>query len=479
MGDVSNGVLTFHGAQVITTALLVFGNFSLILSLWYASLSRIMKNEDNRTWSSMLTREMVVKVLLPLSIFAASLGTFPTDATFIQSLVQSQGLTEDAAAALVLFKSYSAMLFIFPVVLFTMKYGAKPVMFSGAFSQLACLGFWTLTSQYHAVAQVCCVFAGYGAAAWIACICLGRYLLPKEYYLLYYAVVGSSYLAAQFPSTVLQALVKSSVLDPGVPFYYGLVGAFLAILICFCWVPNQQHVYSLQGVVDMDAGGPPVRSLGTCEYWRQMGADFLAAAIATKTFVFLIVCYMFEYAIYLSIQATIADFFSGSEADYIDPISSGFVMAFGAVLAAVMTAAPLVMRTGLSGNQTERFVIAMGSLSSMFIAVLPLMQMINNLAMVGYIVFLMFITIACVQFTASVVKIITCAPFELSVMLHGAMMLVATGTKVMLTRHLGLPEAYVVYAICWIAFSLLLSVVVLLQCCLKRLTSPETPQANV
>ena len=99
--------------------------------------------------------------------------------------------------------------------------------------------------------------------------------------------------------------------------------------------------------------------------------------------------------------------------------------------------------------------------------------------MVGYIVFLMFITIACVQFTASVVKIITCVPFELSVMLHGTMMLVATGTKVMLTRHLGLPEAYVVYAICWIAFSLLLSVVVLLQCCLKRLTSPETPQANV
>ena len=99
-----------------------------------------MKPEDNRTWSSLLTRDMVVKVLLPLSIFAALSGTFPTDATLLQYLEQSQGLTEEAAVALVSIKTYSTLIFIAPVVLLTLAYGARLVMFSGALSQTGMLG---------------------------------------------------------------------------------------------------------------------------------------------------------------------------------------------------------------------------------------------------------------------------------------------------------------------------------------------------
>ena len=419
----------------------------------------------------MLNRDMVVLVLFPLCVFAALLGTFPPDATLIQYLEQSQGMTEDAATALVSIKGYSTLLFITPVVLITLAYGAKMAMYSGALCQLVGAGLWARSGD-NGVVQVCCVSAGYSTATWIACICYGRYLLPKEYYLLYYAVVGSSYLAQQFVSTLFEALVQSSVLDPFVPFYFAITGSSLAILVCFLWVPTREHVYSLQGVVSVDAGGPRPPSLRTYQYWRQLGTDFRSAAIETKTFEFLIVCYTAQYAIYISIQATIVEFFAESQATYFDPIPPGAVMAVGAAIAAVMTAGPLFMRTGLSGDQTERLIVVMGFSSTILLIVLPLVQ---TQAMVGYVIYLMFIVFACFQFTASIVKIVTCVPFEVSVVLCGAMMLLATGTKMMLTSLLGLSDAYVVYAICWGAFNLLQSIVVLWQFCSKNVEPPVVP----
>ena len=231
-------------------------------------------------------------------------------------------------------------------------------------------------------------------------------------------------------------------------------------------------MYTLQGAVNVDAGGPRLRSLMTCDYWRQMGADFIEATIGTKTFTFLIVWYTFEYAIFLSIQATIVEFFSESGQIVVIPVPNGFVMAFGAAVAAVTTAAPLLLRIRLYGNRTEQFIVALSLLSSMFLTVLQLTQ---TEVEVGYLIYLVFINFACFQLTAALAKIVACVPYDVSVVLYGAIMLVATGTKIMLTSLFGLTEAYIIYVILWIAFSLLLSIVVLRQFCLMRHEQPVLP----
>ena len=129
------------------------------------------------------------------------------------------------------------------------------------------------------------------------------------------------------------------------------------------------------------------------------------------------------------------------------------MLAYIAAVGAVTTAATILMKPIMSGNRTELFIAVMGILTSPFVLALYFMQEQISSA---YGFYMAFIAVACPQLAAGLVKIATCFSFEVYVLLFGAMTLVASLTKMMLTS---LDVSFAVYPGLWLAFSALLCIV--------------------
>ena len=283
-----------------------------------------MNQEAPKTWCTSITNDMILKVLFPTSIFAFLSGTFPADTALLHSLEKDNGMSTDAASATLLIKAYSAIVLIIPVVLLILAFGAKLVMFTGALAQLVFLLFWMRFPNF-ALTQLSCIFAGYASAAWIASCCYGRCLLPKEYYLLYYVCIGCCASVGQFLSTALDALAQSSVLDPSLSFLLASIFSALAALISYVWIPDKQYQYTPLGPVDQNANDHG--SLRTNRYWRRLVSTFVVP-IKHSPLPFLLLWFTFEYAVFLSTEATITDFLTAGSGERISQrVRPSFTMA--------------------------------------------------------------------------------------------------------------------------------------------------------
>ena len=406
-----------------------------------------MNQEVNRSWCCSLTKDMPLKVLLPISTFALLCGTFPTDTALLHYLEHSVGLDAASANGTLSTKTYAEISFIVPVVFLILAFSPQLVMFTGALAHLFSVLLWMQVSNF-AFRQLSCVLAGYGSAAWIACSCYGRNLIPNEYYLLYYVCVGCALFVGQFLATLVDALVQTSHIDPLLPLLLAVVSSALAGFVCLVWVPVRQYPHATQDAAHPEANGPWL--LCTSQYWRQIGSTLLVP-IKNSPLAFLVLWFTLEYSVFQSTEATIKAFLNtSSKMGYdigFDPLFDGHGIAYSATVGAAMTAATILLSLILSGNRTELSIAAICIFATPLVLALHYVQ--GQLPSV-YVIYLAFIALACLQMAAGMVKITTDLSFEANVVLYGAMALMANYTKMVLTS-MGL--SFSLYFGLWLASS--------------------------
>ena len=402
-------------------------------------------NHDNSGWRSLLTRGDIVQILVPLSAVAFLTGTCPTDTALLLHLQRTQGFTEDAAVLSVSIKTYSAIIFALPVIVFILAYGTRHAIISGTVSYLLFL-VCSIQQAVPELAQLGCVLAGYSATTWIACCCCGRYLLKEEFFLFYYACIACYYLAGHFISFVLDALVLESILGVPTPFYLAVVTSAVNLAISFFWIPTQRHVDTGQGGVDSDVVvGPRGRCLGTRQDWPRLGYS-LVAAMKIKTLRRIVVWYMLEYAVYLGIQSRIADYLSSGGFGEFDSAVGCYLLASLAGFAALATASTFPMRTVLSDANAVILITLVGVSSTIAILVLTLGQ---DWPLAYVAASITLVLLGSFQFTLAVGKIAAYVPAELTVVLYGVTWLVSMMIKVSLESLVPRDEQYNVYSAIW------------------------------
>ena len=421
------------------------------IACYYSFFIPLHMNQERvkRSYCSSTTKDMALRVLLPISIFALLSGTFPTDTALLHYMEQSTHLTNDSANHALSIKTYSAICFIAPGVLLILAYGPRVVMFTGSLAQLFCILMW-FQANYFPLTQVCSVLAGYGSATWIACCCYGRQLLPNEHYLLYYGCIGFAFLVGQFVATVVDALAQASVIGPLLPFVLAATSSAFAGFICITWVPIRKYHDNPRGAVYQEAIDPRLWPLRTCQYWRQLGSTFVVA-IKKSPLCFLILWFTLEYAVLLSVQATITDFLfagsvNGSENGF-DPLFNSYMLALSLGIGSVMTAVTILLRPILSGNCAELFIGLMALASPPFLLGL---HFVRGRLFAAYWCYLVFIACASLQLASGLVKIANYLSFEVNVVVYGAMTLLALLVKIM---FISIGLSFALYSGIWLAFT--------------------------
>ena len=400
-------------------------------------------NEDNSDWSSVLSSDMIVKVLMPLSAMAFLTGTGPTDATMLLYLQRTQGFSEDAAVAAVSIKTYSAIAFTIPVILFILVGRTRFTILSGVLSYLLFLGF-SIRQTVPELTQLGFVFAGYAAAAWIACCCCGRFLLPEDYFLLYYPCIACACLVGQLVSKLLDAFVLEPFVSISTVLYLALGTGTLNLVISIFWIPTQKHIYTPQGVFEV-AAGTRASCPGNGQYWCSLGSA-LAEAMKIRALRRLVVWYMLEYGIYLSIQESIADYMSSGGIDALNTTVGGYLLAGSVACGALATACTVLMRTEMSHTRAEQLIAIVSFFSNMEVVVLTFGQ---DLPPVYIVAFITLTLATSFQFTLAVVNIAIFVHADVNVILFGAMWLVSKAIKTILTNLLPLDAQAIVCVVIW------------------------------
>ena len=387
-------------------------------------------------------------ILLPISAFAFLSGTFPTDTALLHYMEQSMHMALDSANAALSIKAYSAICFIPVVVILILAYGARFVMFSGALAQLFCAVMW-MQALSIALTQFSCVLAGYCSATWIACCCYGKHLLPNESYVLYYICVGGAFVLGQFAATAVDALTHASTIDLSMPFVLSAASGALAAFVCLVWVPNRKDEYASQGSVFQEVNGPWSWSLRTCRYWRHARSTYLVP-FKNSPLRFLTIWFTLEFAVFLSVEATTADFLAGSANGSDSSFGSTLkvcVLAASVARGSMMLAIAIVLRPTMFANGTE---LLLGVIALLTPPLLLALHFFREQDSVVHVCYMAFVVCSSLQMAAGFVNISAELPFEANVVVLGAVTLLASLLKMM---FISIGLSITLYSGLWFGYS--------------------------
>ena len=402
-------------------------------------------NQSNPGWRSLLTKEIIVKVLVPLSALAFLTGTSPTDTAVLAYLQQAHGFTGDTAVAAVSIRTYSPIAFTVPVMVFVLSCGTRYAMISGAISYLLFLAFF-IQQAVPELTLLGCVFAGYAATTWIACCCCGRYVLKDDCYVFYYACIACCHLVGHLVSTILDGLVLESIIGVPTLFYLALGTGTYSLAISFFWIPTQQYVYTPQGPVDIEvsvvwrAHCPWIR-----QDWPRLGYA-LVPAMKIRVLRRLVVWYMLTYAVYLSIESHIADYLTSGGAGLFEPTLGLYLLATLMTCAAIATASTVLVRMAMHRVKVEQVITLASLLSNLPFMILQLLKQWPSAYVTASVV---LILLGNLQLTLAVVKIATDVPAEVNVVLYGALWLASIPIKALLTSLVPQNLQAIVFALIW------------------------------